>query len=243
MKSNVYLSFIVILSIFFFSCEKEDSINCNKIESKRFYFEYKDKSYVLNYYFKQDSSIVYEDVNIYSLYKEIIELPELCTFIKNDSTVAFYDTDKDLLKHLEKTTPNHTNLKSDWVWGATGVGVNFYKDKDFKGEILEIRTAFDTQYLTMPNGWDNQVSSVEFYDICCSGGIFLYSNPNCVGKNVYWSLKKIPNPSKYGPLYSSVKIKDLSAIYTGDGVLGFGRPTFNDDLSSFKIVVFREPFE
>ncbi len=234
MKHNFFLLFAFILSIFFISCEKEDFSGNNKIKFERFYFEYNEKSYVLNYYFKKDSSIVYEDTNTASLYQKITKIPQLSILIKNDSTAAFFNTNKDLIEYLkDKSEPNEPILKNI-PFPLAGVRVIFYKDKNYKGETLIYEEARDTYIPVMPNGWDNKISSFKFQPVGARGCLNLYTEKDGRGWSISYEIKRNQNVSVDG-LFSNINEPNLSLV-----LKGFLQGSYNDDISSFNFIIFRD---
>ena len=243
MKYSIYLSLLFVLNIFFISCEKENISNNDIIKAERLYFDYKEKSYVLTSYLKTDSSIIYDNPNTASLYQEIIKLPKLSTFIKNDSTVIFFDTDNDLIKYIESTSQSNKPVLKDIPIPMAGVRVIFDKDKNYKGETLVIAEPQNTEYHNMPSGWNDEISSFKFEEVGLRGGLFMYIDPNFAGKSLYYEIKinNNFNPTDYhSSRFLNAECPNLSGKVAGDGIFGFFRPTFNDSISSFKFIIFWE---
>lgn len=170
-----------------------------------------------------------------------MKLPELSTFVINDSTVAFFDTDKDLLKQR-----NHNSNLKNWVWPMGGVELTFYKDKNYKGEVLDYMDSYNLEVKTMPNGWNDQISSFQFGGVGQRGGLFLYKDANCVGKNVYFEIQRNKNLNPNDPYsmpFINIAYPNLSSIYTGEGFAGLFRPTFNDEISSFKFIIIHDKLD
>lgn len=245
MKYSTYLSILFMLNIFFVSCEKEDFSNNEIIKSERLYFEYKDKSYVLTTYLKEDSSIIYDDVNTASLYKEIIKQPKLSTFIKNDSTFIFFDTDKDLEKYIKNNSQSNKPILKDIPIPMSGVRLIFYKDKHYKGKTLIFEETKNIEYPKMPSGWNDEISSLRLQSVGGGrGGVFVYVDPYFTGKSLYFEIKLNENfnPNDYhSRLYLDAQYANLAEkLSGGEGIFGFGRPTFNDSISSFKLIIIRD---
>ncbi len=85
--------FLLISGLFFISCQQDDEIN--KPEQAKFdqfmSFIYMGDAYSSEYYVKDDS-FVFSDPAVQEVYDHIVELPELCTYVNENSIPEYYDT-------------------------------------------------------------------------------------------------------------------------------------------------------
>ncbi|GEM_PF-3167529 len=155
--------FLLISGLFFISCQQDDEIN--KPEQAKFdqfmSFIYMGDAYSSEYYIKDDS-FIFSDPAVQEVYDHLAKLPELCTYVNENSIPEYYDTYADYEK-MQKvkfraignrvTTWAKLNIYDlpnyqGWSWG-------FWLDAQVhKIEIPDLNGSFGG-----PMNMDNRMSS------------------------------------------------------------------------------------
>ena len=236
MKKSIIL--VAIFSFIFSSCTKDvineintDEISSNpKLEANSISFTYKGSLYETTYVVSEDSTIIWDNKKIGNLYQQLFDMPELATLVKDNGSIEFFDNYNEIpAKHTDTN-----EFRSAWA----PISVYLYVDINFSklGYSLENASRASAQIpsfsdLADKNG-GNMNDKLSSFHVECGGSnggfsVTLFENKNYGGK----SLTFIIPPLVYGFRLQNLKNYSLSS-----GFLGIGAKSWNDQVSSMKVL-------
>lgn len=219
---------------FLSGCEKMNELEISDfkevcLETNTFEFFYKDKKYVSQYYLNSDSTVVFQNLEVEKISESLSEISGLVTFIREDGTVEYFDSLKDL--------KNKQSLKSSVLTMQIGFQRYFriYEDTDFHGKRYEFTSSISIPDLGVPYDMNDKISSAQIntrlieeepptgpvYPVTGHWEMIFYEGFNYTGNMLFFttevqSIVDIPSFKKY-PLYPG------------------SHRNWNDQASSFKI--------
>ena len=212
MKILATLSLSITCLFFLTSCNNDDldlssSNEVNNTET--FSFVYKGINYSSPYHFDKDSTIILGDTEVNELYKQLKNLPELVTFVNENSVIEFFDNYDQAIELI-------TNRPSLRI--ATGfqpfqyIILEFYDKPAYQGNSYICDWNFSHIIYSGAVGGDFDIPTINFYKKASSLKI----------KTNERSYRDLPRG--FGPYYYlSYNIFLRENIYTGGQSLIFSK--------------------